>query len=211
MTESAYTISTIISQTVVKAGESFEIEVYISGYREIKDNKLQIYYSTLDFIDPIDPGYIIVNGLKEGNLFKFGNNYTQKKNLDVIGQQIGFASPMFAAKDKYEGMEGRTPKGVIPMIMTEVMVESTPPILIHFNTHNKVKSGDYKIHIIFTYSSDGINYKIAENECSLHVTDWAERNASLYTIIQLVLAFVAFFSGSTIVRYIWEILFQKGS
>ena len=124
--ESAYSISVLTSDKVVSPGESLEIEVYLHGYGIPNKNKLQISYSTLEFIDPINPGYIEVSGKPEGDKFKFGDKYKLRQDVDIIGTQIGLASSWFHTFDEYQGQVGRTPNCIVPMVMTEMMIESSP-------------------------------------------------------------------------------------
>lgn len=65
----AYAISLLGSNTIIKAGESSEIECYLSGYGEPLNNKLQIYVSTEEFIDDKNSGYIEISGQIEAKLF----------------------------------------------------------------------------------------------------------------------------------------------
>ena len=194
LVESAYAISLLVKNPIIKPGESFEIEAYLTGYGEPVDNKLQIYISTEGFLDVNDPGYIDVSGKQEGNLFKFGDKYKQRHDLEKVGFQIGLSSACFKTRDEYQKKLGSTPKGIIPMVMTETMVDSTPPILLHLNTNKNIRSGDYSIHLLFTYSSDEKNYFVSEKEATLHVTSWVERNITVLQRIGICLGLSALFA-----------------
>lgn len=199
MVKCAYVISPRVRDPIIKRGESCEIEIYITGYGEPKDNKLQIFYSSPNFVNPQNPGYAIVSGKSEKApngkfLFKLGASHTQRHDLNKIGAQISFSSAVFKTRAEYEHKPLPEP-GHIPMILTEAMVDDIPPVMLHINTKKDVEPGDYTIHFAFPYSADGTNYEINEKEVNIHVTSWAERHITSTTIIGIILSLVAIFSG----------------
>jgi len=204
--EATYSLSFTLSENVIKPGESFEVELYISGFGSIKQNKLQIYYSTLNFIDPDDPGYVVMSGKKEGNMFKFGDKFRKKHFLGVIGSQIGLTPHSFRTRDEYEGEPDRSPRWIFPMVNTEYIIESTPPLLFRFNTKKTIRSGDYDVDFIFTYTSDGTVIKTAQKSVTIHVTSLTERHSTTITIFQLIVGVLAVIGARSIIEWIVQVL-----
>lgn len=101
----AYAMSLHTRNPVIKTGDSFEVEVYLTGYGVPKDNKLLIHYTTRGFIDPKDPGYVEVGGkqVEESGkgLFKFGDEYKTKHECEQVGVQISFPPTFFRTKHEY--------------------------------------------------------------------------------------------------------------
>ena len=148
---------------------------------------LQVYVSKKNFIDNKDPGYIEVSGKAEGQWFKFGDKYKQRHVFETVGVQVGLSSACFKTRDEYQKIV-QTSKGHIPMVLTETMVDSTPPILLHLNTYKKAKSGNYVVNFIFTYSVDGKEYFVTEKEAHIHLTSLIERHQWKIAIVGIIIA-----------------------
>jgi hypothetical protein len=177
-----YAISLLTKNPIVKPGESFEIECYLTGYGEPTSNKLQVYVSKEGFLNDKAPGYIEVSGKTEGKSFKFGDEYKQRHEFKGVGVQIGLATVCFKSRDEFEGKLGQTPKWIIPMILSEARVKLTPLILLHLNTNEKARSGDYLVHVIFTYSQGENDFFITEKEARIHITSLIERHACMHPV-----------------------------
>lgn len=126
MVESAYAVTLLTRDAIVKPGESVELECYLAGFGEPRYNKLEFHVSVGGFLDENNLGYIEVSGKQEEELFRFGDQHKQRVDIVHSRATIGLARSFFKTKDEYEGRTGRTPEWIIPQVMTEIVVGSTP-------------------------------------------------------------------------------------
>lgn len=197
--KASYAISLLVRNPIIKPGDSFEIEAYLIGFGEPIDNKLQIYISKKGFIDQSNPGYLEVSGQKEGDLFKFGDKYKIQHKFETDAVTIGLSNACFKTIDEYQKRKDNTPKGHIPMVISEAKVDNTPPILLHLKTTRTVQPGNYPVNFFFTYSSNSQDYQISEKGEVIHVTSWAERHVSASTIITILTGILSFFGAGYII------------
>jgi len=179
--KAAYSLIPRVIKPNINPGETIEVEIFISGYGEIKRNKLQIYYSS-KLINTDNPGFL-------ESCIKVAKNKTGKTVQPVSGRKYVDkyeCNPVGVCVILNEGNFMRIPyennlNFGLPRIMAESKWDNISPIRLRLNTSPKAPSGNYDVSMILTYS-DGSEIQKDEKNVKIHVKNWWERNLKTVTI-----------------------------
>jgi hypothetical protein len=164
----------------IKAGETLEIEVFISGYGIPSKNKLNIFWTSPYVIDPNNPGTIEIGGYKPIGLDPNGF-------ITVLPSEIFSISTIIKPPPDYG----------LPLVRSETSLSGKYPILLKLNTSKTAPSGDYDITFVFTYSDNQSMYQSYETT-QFHISSLWERNQLWITITAASIAFVSLIITTTV-------------
>jgi hypothetical protein len=162
---------------VIEAGDTLEIEVFISGDGIPVKNKLSVSWSSLHVIDRDNPGVYVASDNKS-------------VGIDPFGIAIDFGPSHFSYAP-----ESTPPYFGIPQIMSETMSNSIPFLLLKINTTKSAPPGDYDITFVFTYSDNQSiyqDYKTAQ----FHISSLWERIELRLQIGAVSIALVSLVTGA---------------
>jgi hypothetical protein len=178
-----YQVISMVDNKTIDGGKNFIISFQISGYGKIVANKLVIYFPKELLKDnPKFYLYIIQQNYSDNVYCAWTNKKPKIVTVDKEGSIISIVNVAFIHNQ---------PNGSV--IFGEMAIYGHSPICIHANTSD-VPTGDYPIKIKFFYS-DGISWYSSEDEVSIHVRSWAEKNELL---IYLIIPFATAIIGAVI-------------
>ncbi len=173
----------------IRAGDTLEIEVFISGYGIPLKNKMNVFWSSPYVIDSDNTGYV-----------KFINQ--EPVNLDpscvIIGFPIDFFSSNITTKEDSESR--------FPLKIGEAVINNEIPLLFIINTAKTAPSGDYEVTFIFTYGDEQNIYQDYKT-IKFHVNSWWEMNQTWITIIAIVIAFFSLVTA--LIVGIWNLKINR--
>jgi len=184
----------------LNAGETVEVEIYLSGYGMPERNKLYIQWSSDAVLDSKHPGVIqawIGSGIHKTS--KQHGPIKKDKPAEVSIRDkpdSGGLTFIFAKQNFLRPFQVDEPKShEVERIAAEFMWDDKPPVLLKLNTASNAPSGDYEIAFTFTYgNAQGLfqDYRTV----SFRIRDWQERNPwavpSAFIIAFLSLLITAF-------------------
>ena len=170
----------------IKAGDTIQIELFISGYGIPQKNKLIISWSSSYVIDKINAGF-------------YTTFNSEPRQIDPAGIIYDFPQSNFAISTLgYEPADYG-----LPFVITERAFNGIPPLWLRINTVKTAPSGDYDISFIFTYGDDqnmSQDYKTTQ----FHVMSNWEKNEQWLTILAVVIAALSLLASAVV--SIWELI-----
>lgn len=186
-----YELVTQLDKGEIDPGDSVTLSIFISGYGNIGESKLVIE--------------------KLPAIFDIGSSYTLAINFELVGkdkdgrdvgkvvyQRAGIPAPFVITlggvkvrgwpRSTYYVDEEPTSHGAL-----NILTESTfpqAPFSVHFQTDRKIEPGAYNFAVIYTYF-DGKEWVGEQQTINFKVKSYVERNNTWFTILGLVLAFIA--------------------
>lgn len=195
-----------MSNPVINPGEQLNIEVYISGYGEIRGSKL-VFYVSPEAVDENKSTYTCEIE-KKGNLFVFGG---KQKGLGDVGNTIDFCGglrldnwdhPTFFFDNPLNPQHGRTPQ-----ISTEAKLESAP-IDIRLKTRRKLRPGPHEIQFVFSYFN-GSSWATSTARALFTVRNLYQRHEGLVWGIGLIAALTGIILAfKDIIKFIVDCFFD---
>lgn len=177
----SYTIVTIPATINTDPGETVNVNIYISGLGNIKNNKLIVFFPD-DLLNTENPGVIgtTIRCAGYGNTSTgfpsfFDDNITLR-DISISLQECNFMYP-----ETFE-------ENIAPLIMSERRIFEKPPIYISMNIAKEATPGDREVYLVFTYT-DGIKWYQDKEEIMIHVNNPIEENRIVLLIILAILAF----------------------
>ncbi len=174
----AYSLVIRNTTPAIKAGETLEIEAFISGYGTPYKNKLNIFWSSPYVIDKNNPGTYEVLG--SGPI-----------GIDPNGIKTSFTNDTFSVSKLSQQI---TDFG-LPMIQTETALGGKYPIILNINTAKDAPPGDYDIIFVFTYSDNQSMYQDFKT-IPFHIYSYWERNQTWFQIAAVSIALISLVSGA---------------
>jgi hypothetical protein len=159
---------------ILNAGQTVEVEIYISGYGTPQKNKLHIQWSSGRIINTKRPGVLEVwltgrTHIKTGLIVPIRLEKPQETPLDATGVTIRLAPHNFLVPLQESQLEDFA----LGRVATEVMWDDKPPFLLKLNTSTNVPSGDYQITFTFTYGN--AYYLLQDSKVvQFHIRNWVE-------------------------------------
>jgi hypothetical protein len=199
-------------QADINPGDEFRLDIYITGYGEIRGPKVTFY----------PPPYFVqtdkskvTHDLKvdtNENKVSFGaqEDMLTSQHMDEYGtcclvligykaKNWGYATPFFDYSGRADGTI-RAPMSqeldVYPLA-TEWSVNGRAPIELHLKTKSRIPSGNYILHFCLTYFN-GEEWKVDKQSISLAVPNWFKRHEwATWTagVAGVLLALVGLFLG----------------
>ena len=188
---SGYVYSLILRNRTprVKPGDTLEIEVYLSGFGIPEKNKLFIYWSSPNVIDPKSLNPVSVTFInfvpnivpERYHIPKDSPTYTVQ--FDSTGARFSVPKPYFMmlVGDSSSNSSSQFP-GIGADHAWVSSASPSPPLLVTLNTSKAASSGDFDVTFVFTYGNEQNplqDYKITQ----FHITSWLERNQWWIAII----------------------------
>lgn len=220
----AYSIVPRVRTPSINAGDSIEIEIYLTGYgNNVKDNKFQTSYSSPIFAkdDKGKVGFIefcikvakdangIIRGVLSGDA-EWKNPKTNKIEkavhphpLDPVGTTVTLNEGYFMSVKEADRLSGRAVDEEDPRILGELTHDGRPPILLKFNTLPDARTGDHDIVLTLFYSV-GSDLKMDQKIVKIHINNWIEKHQKKLQWIAIILGLSALVAG--IVQAVFTVL-----
>jgi hypothetical protein len=189
-----YSIIPIILESTLNPGDTLKIRVFVTGYGEIKHNKLFInHHPTL--ISKENPGKmrtcIKLGTNEEGKQFALtGKKYIQFWDLEKEGAIVGHF-----VKGYFLPLPNTITDYGLPQIHGETIPQGLYPLEIDLNISKECPPGDYLLNFDFTYEDDEDIYQ-DKNVAKVHVKSWLERHKVCITIVTIGLAILGIIIGA---------------
>lgn len=170
-----YELSARSLNATVNPGESINIEVFITGYGDIKTGKLFTSFPS-KFVEEGDQSFSTTNLLVLDNNTKeiyFSGPKMYAAETGIIIRLFDNVDKMVAIFDA--GLIDNNKKNIkSEIISTEIKIKNAP-IELHLKTQNDVLPGNYIIKLYFTYFN-GVNWNTSTQNISIEVPSWLKRN-----------------------------------
>lgn len=185
---SAYALIPRLRKPSIDPGDKVEIEIFMTGYGPVKQNKLFISYSSPKLIDVENPGVLeyCISTAKDTRTGKIispvsGKKYLKSHLCDPVGLIVVLTEGYFLDIPKQS-----PPSNAIPMIMPEHTWDGMPPLLLALNTSKKTPPGDYDIYLVLTYSARK-QILTDQKKVTVHVKSAVERHWKKATILAIAI------------------------
>lgn len=201
----AYRIIPIVKTPRIDPGDSFELDLYFSGYGKIEHQKMVVLFPYPEILNDEQPGVMrigigghidwannAVRALVTGDKIKEQDDFERDHQLDQSGMTLNLPGAFFA-DDLREARQQEMDIGTYPRIYSEQSFDGLPPLRIKLNTKPDAESGDYTIPVTFTFGTDGYIYQSSE-DVTLHINNNREQLEPWVTRAGIATVFVALMS-----------------
>ena len=190
--EPQYSLITVAKETHVDPGDIVEIDVYLCGYGEMRNNKLQIYYPSPALVDESSPGKIKHSmDIKRGESEIIGERILHTNTEDDHSDLKEYGGTIIPNLEFFRPI--RDMDEAHPLLASEVTFDSQPFLTFEINTDEDAYPGDYTIHFLYTY---GDNEMITQthNSLDIHLNNRRESLEPYYTYATITAVLFAFLS-----------------
>jgi hypothetical protein len=191
-----YEMVAYLDKSEISPGDSFNVNIYFSGYGEIRLSK--VFFSVSKNIyknnECYGMGGLTIYGKASDSTYTWGANVQKLKimNAGVIPLEgvSNTHSPEWGEPTNYVDY-GEEPGSIA--ILTEMTLLHNPPYSLHLKTLDDAEPGNYTITLVYTYFN-GQEWKGNKQVLALKVNNIIERNpgwAWAIGILAVLLAFIA--------------------
>lgn len=190
--EPEYTVIPVVQTSHADPGETIRIFVYISGWGDVEQKKLNVIHDHPEIVLEESPGELraaIQDGRDKmtGEYIEpaTGENYLQTHDMDETGAYIGLGDSFFKGDSRHNYTDW-----IIPFLLAEEKHDNYPPVEYRLNTREDATPGDYNITFCLTYSK-GEEVDQSSKEVTVHVNSWPQQHRTALAIIGALGTFVA--------------------
>lgn len=217
--EPKYTLIPIVRTPNVDPGDTFEVDLFVSGAGYPAENKLTTYHSHPNLVNQSNPGNLAVNigwsnqGLVAGESAQSSEVHISERKLSPTGFIMELSNANFCEYkllDNYS--ENNSPDWSYPPKLSEHSHDDLAPLQYRLNIDENADPGDYEISFIFTYgeesTGDDLQINQDRQDVSVHVntrTEQLEPIPSIAVISGAVIALLSLLYTTGLLSIIWNI------
>lgn len=182
----AYRVIPIVKTPRIDPGDSFELDIYFSGYGKVERQKLLVLFPHPEILNDEQPGVMrigivghvdwnnnAVRAIITGDKITELDTIERERPVDQVGITINLPGAFFA-DDLREMNLNEIDIGKYPQLYSEQLFDESPPVRVKLNTKSDSESGDYTIPVTFTFGADGYIYQSSE-DVTLHINNKREQ------------------------------------
>ncbi len=201
-----YELVMSVNKAQVNKGDSFFVEVFLTGYGQIEHSKILMSTSTSEIFDKIIVKHSLGGVIRDGKQSIFWGNLINQNNKfpAILMLNTGVS---FTEKDtlvRYDGYSDFSKDTIENQILTEERMIN-PPISFQVFIKDKARADNYKLSLYLTYYN-GNEWKSSISTLDFRINTWTQKNENLITVVA---TFAAIFGILPIFISAWRYAFKK--